>query len=97
MTRRKLTFAGTTRKGNYRLLATSSSRPELTNEVMVSGDGSLIRCDCAHCAYHPDGDTRTAKLTVKRRDVLSGKVKVCWHIWNAAKVAPLLVTRKVPA
>jgi predicted DCC family thiol-disulfide oxidoreductase YuxK len=83
-----LTLVGRTSHGHTMLRAASSSRAGEWNHVLVSKDGQRVSCDCAACVFHPE--VREGRLTVKRADVLAGKVKrCCWHLRHAARWAPL--------
>jgi hypothetical protein len=85
----RLISAGRTSHGHCRFLAASVTRPELFHDVLVSKDGTRVSCDCAACAFHRDADEH-GRLTVKRSDVLAGRVvKCCWHLKRAARLAPL--------
>ena len=83
-----LKSVGLTAHGHALLRAESSTRPGLFHDVLVSRDGTRVSCDCAACAFHPEA--REGRLTVRRRDVLAGRVRrCCWHLRNAARWAPL--------
>ncbi len=81
---------GRTAYGQIRLHAESKTQPGLRHDVLISRDGARVSCDCAACTFHPDA--LNGRLTVSRKAVLSGQVKrCCWHIRNAARLAPLAV------
>lgn len=88
MNKAPLQVVGRTGHGHTILRAASSSRPGEWNHVLVSKDGTRVSCDCAACVFHPDA--REGRLTVRRADVLAGKVeRCCYHLRNAARWAPL--------
>ena len=84
-----LSVVGKTGHGHTMLRAESKTLPGRYHDVLVSKTGKSVSCDCAACAFNPLAD-ENGRLTVKRSDVLAGKVKkCCWHLRHAARWAPL--------